>query len=66
MASPLENEASKQLPKNLAGAVKNTITGKTIREMTWDEIFSLAGKPMTQEEALRHMKAARLAAKEKK
>lgn len=34
--------------------------------MTWDEIFSLAGKPMTQEEALRHMKAARLAAKQKK
>ncbi|WP_077923531.1 hypothetical protein [Spirosoma sp. 209] len=39
------------------GAIKNAITGKTIREMTWDEIFALAGKPMTQAEALQHIKA---------
>lgn len=38
------------------GAVKNSITGKTIREMTWEEIFSLAGKRMTQAEAIKQMK----------
>lgn len=32
------------------GAIQNSITGKTIREMTWDELFSLASKPMTQSE----------------
>lgn len=41
------------------GAVKNSITGKTIREMTWDEIISLASKPMTQAEALQHIKSVR-------
>lgn len=40
------------------GAVKNSIMGKTIREMTWDEIKSLAGKPMTQAEALKQMREA--------
>lgn len=43
------------------GAVKNSITGKTIREMTWDEIFSLASKPMTQAEAIKQMEAVRKA-----
>ena len=38
------------------GAVKNSIAGKTIREMTWEEIHSLAGKRMTQAEAIRQMK----------
>ena len=42
-----------------SGAVKNSITGKTIREMSWDEIFSLVGKPMTQAEAINQMKAVR-------
>lgn len=41
------------------GAVKNSITGKTIREMTWGEIFGLAGKRMTQAEAIQHMKTVR-------
>ena len=53
--------------KDFAGppgsATKNSITGKTIREMTWDELFSLtkASKPMTQAEAMKQMKAARRA-----
>jgi hypothetical protein len=43
------------------GAVKNTITGKTIREMTRDELFTLAGKPMTPAEAMRQMSEVRSA-----
>ncbi len=42
-----------------SGAVENTITGKTIRNMTWDKLLSLVGKPMTQDEALRYMRATR-------
>lgn len=38
------------------GAIKNSITGKSIREMSWEEIFSLAGKKMTQQEALLQIK----------
>ncbi|GAA4415270.1 hypothetical protein GCM10023187_45620 [Nibrella viscosa] len=48
------------------GAVKNSITGKSIREMTWSEIFSLAGQPMTQTEAIRHIKSVRAAREQNK
>lgn len=41
------------------GAVKNDITGKTIREMTWAEILSLPTERLSQGEAMRRMKAAR-------
>lgn len=41
------------------GAIRNSVTGKTIREMTWNEIFGLAGKQMTQAEVMSHMKAVR-------
>ena len=52
---------SKDFAGSPGGAVKNAITGKTIREMTWDELFSLAraSKPMTQALAMKQMKAAR-------
>ena len=43
------------------GAIKNFITGKTIREMTWEEIFSLATERLTSEEAMSCIKAARIA-----
>lgn len=43
-----------------SGAVKNAITGKTIREMTWDELLSLpATERLTTEEAMRRIKAVR-------
>ena len=45
------------------GATKNSITGKTIHEMTWDEIISLVSKPMTQAEAMKQMEAVRIAQK---
>lgn len=35
--------------------IRNSITGKTIGEMTWEEIRSLTGKRMTQAEAIRQM-----------
>lgn len=40
------------------GTIKNSITGKTIREMTWEEIFSLGGKRMTQAEVIQQIKEA--------
>ncbi|WP_421826854.1 hypothetical protein [Larkinella sp.] len=46
--------------------IKNTITGKTIREMTWEEILGLPTERLSQEEALRRMKEAHLEAKHKK
>ncbi len=48
------------------GAVKNTLTGKTLREMTWEEILSLPTERLTREEAERRMNEARLEAKAKK
>lgn len=48
------------------GAVKNTITGKTIREMTWEEILSLPTERLSREEAMRRIKEVRLEAKSKK
>ncbi|MBO0933008.1 hypothetical protein [Fibrella aquatilis] len=51
---------------NNSGAVKNSITNKTIREMTWPELLSLAGKPMTPTEAMRQMKATRAGQKKDK
>ena len=49
-------------PKDF-GAVKNSITGKTIREMSWEEIFTLArdSKPMSTAEVMSHFKAVRIA-----
>lgn len=41
------------------GAVKNSITGKTIREMTWAEILALPAERLSQDEAMRRMKSAR-------
>ena len=61
----MTNYGNEQMKKKLKdfGAVKNSITGKTIREMTWDEILDLArdSKPMSTEEAMSHFRAARLA-----
>ncbi|MGA0560223.1 hypothetical protein ACO2Q8_26405 [Larkinella sp. VNQ87] len=48
------------------GAVKNEITGKTIREMTWEEILSLPTERLSREEALRRIAKARRAAKSNK
>jgi len=42
------------------GAVKNSITGKTIREMTWNEILSLPTERLSSDEALRRMREARV------
>lgn len=35
----------------------NSITGKTIKEMTWDELRSIS-KPITREEMIRRAKEA--------
>ena len=43
------------------GAIKNTLTGKTLREMTWEEILGLPAERLTREEAERRMNEARLA-----
>ncbi|PRY21721.1 hypothetical protein CLV58_1499 [Spirosoma oryzae] len=44
-----------------AGAVKDEITGKTIREMSWDELLSLpATERLTTEQAMQRMKEARV------
>jgi hypothetical protein len=48
------------------GAVKNTITGKTIREMSWEEILNLPTERLSADEAMRRMQEVRLAAKAKK
>lgn len=48
------------------GAVKNTLTGKTIREMTWGEMLSLPTEKLSREEVVRRMKEARLELKAKK
>lgn len=45
------------------GAVKNSITGKTIREMTWDEILDLPAERMSREEAMKRIKETQLAKK---
>ena len=48
------------------GAVKNSITGKTIREMTWDEILALPAERLSTAGALLRIKEARLGTKDKK
>ena len=41
------------------GAVKNTITGKTIREMTWEEILNLpTTERLSTVEAMKRMREA--------
>lgn len=40
------------------GAIKNSITGKTIREMNWQEILNLPAEKLSREEALRRIKEA--------
>ncbi|GAB4044031.1 hypothetical protein GCM10028774_61920 [Spirosoma jeollabukense] len=47
------------------GAVKNSITGKIIREMTWDEILSLPVERMSREEAMKRIRETQLAKKNK-
>lgn len=47
-------------PKDF-GSVKNTLTSKTLREMTWEEILSLPAERLTRKEAERRMNEARLA-----
>lgn len=43
-----------------SGAVKNEITGKTIREMTWNELLSLpVTERLTTVEAMQRMKKTR-------
>ena len=42
------------------GAAKNSITGKTIREMTWNELLGLpVTERLTTAEAIQRMKEAR-------
>lgn len=42
------------------GALKNAITGKTIREMTWNELLSLpVTERLTTVEVMQRMKKAR-------
>jgi hypothetical protein len=48
------------------GAVKNSITGKTIREMNWAEILSLPVERLSQQEAMRRIQAARTSTNAKK
>jgi hypothetical protein len=48
------------------GAVKNTITGKSIREMNWAEILSLPAERLPRQEAMRRMQDARASTKAKK
>ncbi len=48
------------------GAVKNTLTGKSIREMTWEEMLSLPTERLSWEEAERRMNEARLGLRVKK
>ncbi|QHV96646.1 hypothetical protein [Spirosoma endbachense] len=45
------------------GAVKNSITGKTIREMTWEEILSLPVERISPDEAMKRIKEAQMAKK---
>ena len=52
-------------PKDF-GSVKNTLTGKTLREMTWEEILSLPAERLTREEAQRRMNEVRVELKAKK
>jgi hypothetical protein len=48
------------------GAVKNEITGKTIREMKWDEMLGLSTtERLSTEEAMRRIREVRAAAKAK-
>lgn len=44
-----------------SGAVKNEITGKTIREMSWAELLSLpATERLTTDEAMQRMRKAQV------
>lgn len=43
-----------------SGAVKNEITGKTIREMSWAELLNLpAAERLTTDQAMQRMNEAR-------
>ncbi|GAA4421218.1 hypothetical protein GCM10023187_56980 [Nibrella viscosa] len=48
------------------GALKNTITGKTFREMSWEEILSLPAERLSREEAMLRIEQARQAAQQKR
>jgi len=48
------------------GAVRNEITGKTIREMSWEEILTLPVERLSPAEAMRRMKDASFESKSKK
>ncbi|GAB3283591.1 hypothetical protein GCM10027347_60330 [Larkinella harenae] len=46
------------------GAVKNSITGKTIREMSWEEILNLPAERLSREEAMKRIKEVQLTKKD--
>lgn len=47
------------------GAVRNSITGKTIREMNWQEILDLPAERISRDEAMKRIQEVRLQKKEK-
>lgn len=58
------SKKSKDFAGTPAGAIKNSITGKTIREMSWQEILSLPAERLSQTQALKRIQEMRLQKKD--